>query len=137
MSEVGGPGEPREPSLGELVARLSELTSRLVRDELRLAQVELTQKGKRAGIGVGLTGAGGVFALFGLGTLLVAAIAALALVLPVWAAALIVGAAVLLLAGALALAGVGQLKRGTPLMPEQAIASTQRDIETVMESAKR
>ena len=124
-------------STGELVSQLSEQTSRLVRDELQLALAELKQKGKQAGIGAGLTGAAGLIALYGLGALLVAVIAALALVLPVWAAALIVGAALLVLAGLLALAGMRQVKRATPPMPEQAIASTKRDVETVKESAKR
>ncbi|MDP8970658.1 MAG: phage holin family protein [Actinomycetota bacterium] len=137
MSEVSGQGDLRELPPGELVSRLSEQVSHLVRDELRLAQAELQQKGKRAGIGAGLAGVAGLFALYGLGALVIAVIAALALVLPVWAAALIVGGAVLLLAGLLALAGVGQVKRGTPPTPEQAIASTKRDVETVKESAKR
>jgi len=137
MSEAGGPGDQRESSTGELVSRLTEQVSQLVRDELRLAQAELKEKGKRLGIGAGLTGVAGVLALYGLTALLAAVIAALALVLPVWAAALIVGVVVLLVAGLLALTGVGQVKRGTPPMPEQAIASTKRDIETVKESAKR
>ena len=137
MSEVSGQGDPRELPIGELVSRLSKQVSQLVRDELRLALAELQEKGKRAGIGAGLTGAAGVIALFGLGALLVAVIAALALVLPVWAAALIIGGVLLLLAGGLGLAGIGQVKRATPPMPEQAIASTKRDVETVKESAKR
>ena len=78
-----------------------------------------------------------MIALFGLGALVAAAIAALALVVAVWAAALIVGGAVLVLAGVLALVGVGQMKRATPPVQKQAIASTKRDIETVKESAKR
>jgi Protein of unknown function (DUF1469). len=78
-----------------------------------------------------------VLSLFGLSALVVAVIAALALVLPVWAAALIVGGVLLLLAGLLALAGIGQVKRGTPLTPDEAIASTKRDVETVKESARR
>ena len=123
--------------IGELVSRLSQQVSQLVRDELQLALAELKQKGKHAGIGAGLTGAAGLISLFGLGALLVAVIAALALVLPVWAAALIVGAALLALAGVLALAGMRQVKRATPPMPEQAMASTKRDIQTVKESAKR
>ena len=126
-----------ELSTGELISQLSEQTSRLVRDELQLALAELKQKGRQARIGAGLTGAAGLVSLFGLGALLVAVIAALALVLPVWAAALIVGAAVLVLAGGLALAGIGQVKRATPPTPEQAMASIKRDIQTVKESAKQ
>ncbi len=126
-----------DEATSDLVRRLTDEMKTLVRQELALAQAELQEKGKRAGIGAGLTGAAGVIALFGLGALLVAVIAALALVLPVWAAALIVGGVLLLLAGGLALAGIGQVKRATPPMPEQAIASTKRDVETVKESAKR
>ena len=75
--------------------------------------------------------------MFGLGALVLAAIAALTLVVPVWAAALVVGVVVLLVAGLLALTGIGQIKRGAPPLPEQAIASVQRDIQTVKDSAKR
>ena len=137
MSEANRNSDLRELPIGELVGRLSEQVSHLVRDELRLALAELKQKGKRAGIGAGLTGAAGVISLYGLAVLVAAVIAALALVLPVWAAALIVGGVLLLLAGALALAGIGQVKRGTPPTPDQAIASTKRDVETVKESARR
>ena len=134
---MSGQDDLRELGAGELVKRLSEQIPQLVRDELRLALAELKEKGKRAGIGAGLTGAAGLIALYGLGGLLVAVIAALALVLPVWAAALIVGGVLLLLAGVLAWAGIGQVKRATPPVPEEAIASTKRDIETLKESAKR
>lgn len=138
MSEASGPGGRNEqPSTGELVSRLSQQISQLVRDELRLARAEMKQKGKQAGIGAGLAGAATVLALLGLGALVIAAIAALALVLQVWAAALIVGVAVLLLAGLLALAGFSQVKRGTAVVPEEAIASTRRDVETVKESVRR
>ena len=137
MSEVNRKADPGELSTGELVSQLSEQVSHLVRDELRLAQAELKQKGKRAGIGAGLAGAGGLLSLYGVSALVVAVVAAPALVLPVWAAALIVGAVLLLSAGLLALAGIGQVKRSTPLTPDEAIASTKRDIETVKESTKR
>ncbi len=137
MSEASGQRDPRELPIGELVSRLSQQVSQLVRDELQLALAELQEKGKRAGIGAGLAGAAGVIALFGLGAVMIAVIAALALVLPVWAAALIVGGVLLVLAGGLGLAGVGQVKRATPPTPEQAMTSTKRDVETVKESAKR
>jgi Protein of unknown function (DUF1469). len=53
MSEVNRKADVGELSTGELVSQLSEQVSHLVRDELRLAQAELKQKGKRAGIGPG------------------------------------------------------------------------------------
>lgn len=137
MSQVSEQGELGERSVGELVSQLSAQVSQLVRDELALARAELEQKGKRAGLGAGLTGVAGVLAVLGLGALVAGVIAALALVLAVWAAALIVGGGVLALAGVLALVGFGQIKRATPPAPEEAIASTKRDIETIKESAHR
>ncbi len=82
-----------EPSTAELVQRAAEQMSRLVRDELALARAELTEKGKHAGIGLGLLAGGAALAFFGLGALLTAAILALALVLPAWGAAPKVAAA--------------------------------------------
>lgn len=137
MTEVNRQTHLGEVPVGVLVTRLAEQIPQLVRHELRLAQAELKRKGKRIGIGVGLAGAGGLIALYGLGALVAAAIAALALVLPVWAAALIAGGVVLSLAAVLALAGISQAKRAGPPMPKQAMASTKRDIETVKESVKR
>ncbi|MFY9808495.1 MAG: phage holin family protein [Pseudonocardiaceae bacterium] len=125
MSETDEPSD-REPSAGELVTRLSEQISRLIRDELQLALTELKQKAKRAGIGGGLVAAAGTVALLGLGALMVSAIAALARSLPLWAAALIVGGAALLLSGVLAVRGIDQLKGAMPPTPAQAIASLKR-----------
>ncbi|MGH3915815.1 MAG: phage holin family protein [Pseudonocardiaceae bacterium] len=137
MTEPKGQADLEDRSIGELVSRLSEQISRLARDELQLARAELEQKGKRAGVGAGMTGAAGLLAVLGLATLVAAGVAALALVLAVWAAALIVGGAVLVVAGLLALMGFNQVKRAVPPAPEQAIASTKRDIETIKESAHR
>jgi hypothetical protein len=124
-------------STAELLKRLSTQLSDLIRGEMELARTELTAKGKRAGTGAGLAGAGGVVALYGVGALIAAAIAALALMLPVWLSALIVGVVLLLVAGVLALAGRRQLRRATPPMPEQAVESVQRDVETVKEAVQR
>lgn len=124
-------------STGELVRRLSEDVSRLIRDELRLARLEMTRKGKRAGMGAGLLGAAGVVALFGGGALVATAILALALVLPAWASALIVGAALLAIAGLLALVGKEQVSRAAPPTPDEAMRSLKADFDVVKESAHR
>lgn len=124
-------------SAGELVKDLSEQVSRLVRDELKLAQVEMTAKGKRAGAGAGLLGGSGLLALYGAACLLAAAIIGLARVVPAWLAALIVGAAVLAAAGVVALLGRGQFKKAVPPVPEQAVDSVKADVAEVKESAKR
>ena len=137
MSWPRGPGRRPEPSTGELVSRLSAQLGRLARHELRLARLELKRKAQQAGSGAGLVGVGGVMALFALGELVAAASIALALVLPVWAAVLIIGGAMLLVGGLLMATGLGRIKRASPLLPAQAIASIKRDIYTVKGSVKR
>jgi membrane protein len=136
-AQTGPPGTRQDASTGELVKQLSEQLSRLVRDELKLAESELASKGSRAAKGVGLFGGSGVFALYGLGCLLVAAIAGLALVVAVWLAALIVGAVVLVAAGCAALIGRGQLKKAVPPVPTQAVASVHADVEEIKERVHR
>jgi hypothetical protein len=129
--------DPGSQSVAELVAQASRQTSELVRQELRLAVAELTEKGKHAGVGVGLFGTAGLLAFFGGGATIAAVIAALALALPVWASALIVGAALFAAAGALALAGRGQTAKALPPVPEQAVESTKDDVAEIKERAHR
>lgn len=120
-----------EPSTGELVSRLSEQVSRLVRDELALARVELVEKGKRAGIGAGLFGGAGVFAGYGVGVLIVTLILVLALVWPAWLAALVVGVVLLAVAGVVALIGKKEVSQATPPVPTEAVQSAKADVQTV------
>ncbi|HEX5561545.1 MAG TPA: phage holin family protein [Nocardioidaceae bacterium] len=121
----------QEPSLGALVHDLTQQMSTLVRDEIRLAQAEMTQKGKRAGIGVGMFGAAGVIGLFGLGAMVTTAILALALVLAAWLAALIVAVVLFVVAGVIALMGKSTVSKATPAKPEQAIGGIKEDIATM------
>jgi Flp pilus assembly protein TadB len=123
-------------STAELVKLASEQVSRLVRDELRLAQIELARKGKHAGIGVGLFGTAGFLALYGLAALFAAAALALALILPAWLATLIVAVALLAIAGVMVLIGRGQVKRASPPVPAEAVDSVKEDIGTVTEAVK-
>ena len=120
-----------DPTLGALVHDLSTQIPELVRSELRLAQAELAEKGKRAGLGAGLLGAAGVTALYGVAVLLAALVLGLAVVLPAWAAALVVALVLLAAAGVLALRGKGQVEQATPAAPERAIAGIKEDVETV------
>lgn len=115
------------------MTQLSEQTSRLVRDELHLAQLELKETVKHAGLGAGLFGAAGLLALFGLGALIATAISALALLLPWWAASLIVALALFLAAGIAAAVGKKQVKQASP-MPERTVENVKRDVEEVKES---
>lgn len=120
-----------DPTLGELVHRLSTEVPDLIRSEIRLAQAELTQKGKRAGLGIGMFSGAGLMAFYGLAALIVTAILALALVLDAWLAALIVAVVLLAIAGVLALMGKKQVDEATPMAPERAVEGVKDDIETV------
>jgi uncharacterized membrane protein YqjE len=131
-----GPDTSHAP-IAELVARATEQTSRLVREELRLAQVEMTEKGKAFALGAGLFGGAGVLAGLGAATLVAAAVAALALVVPVWASALIVAAALFLVAAGIGVAGRRETARAVPVAPEQAVTGLRTDVATIKESAKR
>jgi uncharacterized membrane protein YqjE len=126
----------QDKPLGELVQDLSRQTSTLIRQEMRLAQVELTEKGRHASKSAGMFGGAGVVALYGVGALVAAAILGLATVLEPWIAAAGIGAALLLVAGILALTGKKELEEAGPPKPEQAIESVQRDIDTVKARAR-
>lgn len=128
---------PPDRSPRELVNELPTLVTRLVRDEVKLAQAEVTRKGKQAGLGAGLLGGSGVIALYGVGCLIACAIAAISMKLHVWLAALIIGAALLVVAAAAALLGRDRLKKGTLPLPEQAISSVKADISMVKARAHR
>ena len=119
----------RDDSVAELVSRAAEQASHLVRDEIRLATAEVRQSARNAGAGAGLLGGAGLFAVLALVTLTGAAVAAFALVVDVWLAALIVGAIHLLLAGAAALVGRARLKRVGP--PEQTIDNVRLDVAAI------
>jgi uncharacterized membrane protein YqjE len=122
-----------DASIGELMSQLSAQTSRLVRDEMRLAQKELQQSVKHAGVGAGLFSAAGLLSVLGLMTLIAAGVAALALVLPVWAAAVIVAVVLFVAAGIAALFGRKQAAEIAP-PPQESVESIKADIKEVKEA---
>lgn len=123
-----------DPSAGELLVQLSEQTSRLVRDELRLAQAELKAAAKHAGMGAGLFGAAGVLALFGFGVLVATAVIALALVVPWWLAGLIVAVVLFATAGIAALVAKSQVQQVSPPVGRTA-ENVKQDLDEVKEAA--
>ena len=125
-----------EASIGELVGRLSEQTSRLARQEVELAKAELSEKGSRVGKGVGAFGAAGLMGLGAFAGLTATFILLLATAVDAWLAALIVTVVYAAVAGVLALGGKKQIDEATPPAPERAIASTKEDIDTVKASAQ-
>ncbi|MEU1082662.1 phage holin family protein [Streptomyces sp. NPDC005908] len=126
-----------EHSVGELVGQATEQLSRLARQEVALAKEELAEKGRRAGVGGGMLGAAGAFGYAGLLALAATGIAALDLVLPLWAAALIITGVLFAIAGVLALTGRGQLRRATPPKPERTLGSVKADVEEIKGRAHR
>ena len=131
------PSSGQEHSTGELVTMLSEQVSTLIRDELKLARLEMTSKGKQAAVGTGMFGASGVMAVYGIGCLLACAIIAISGAVAAWLAALIIGAALLVAAGCAAVLGRGRLHRAAPPVPSEAVASVRADVEEIKEKAHR
>jgi len=117
--------------VGELFQQLSADVSTLVRKELALAQLEMKEKGKHAGIGAGLFGGAGVMAFYGGAALLVTIALVLSEFMDGWLAAAIVTVVVFAIAGVLALTGKKQVQQATPAAPEQAIETTKTSVQTV------
>jgi uncharacterized membrane protein YqjE len=130
-------GQDQEHSTGELVKMMSEQVSVLIRDELKLAQVEMAGKGKQMALGAGMFGTSGVVAIYGVGCLLACAIIAISGVVAAWLAALIVGVALLAAAGGAALLGRKRIQKGVPPVPEQAVADIKADVEEIKERTHR
>jgi uncharacterized membrane protein YqjE len=123
--------DPAEASLGQLVSSVSQQIPELIRSEIRLAQAEMTEKGKRAGLGAGMFGAAGLLALYGVAALLATIVIALDLVLPLWAAALIVTVVLFAAAGVAAVVGKKKVAEATPPKPERALDGIKADVATV------
>jgi hypothetical protein len=119
----------RDRKLSELLQELSQQTATLARQEIELAKAELAEKGRRAGAGAGLLGAGGVVALLALGALTAAIVAALAMAVPTWLAALIVAVVYGAIAGVLALIGRRRLQEAGPPAPEQTVETVKEDVQ--------
>jgi hypothetical protein len=139
MAHTADSTKPSSPtqSTGELVKQLSEQVSTLVKDELKLARLEMTRKGKQAGQGAGMLGASGLIALYGAGCLIACAVIAISSTLAAWLAALIVGAALLALAGVVGAAGRSRLRKATPPVPADTAGSVKADVEVIRERARR
>lgn len=129
--------DPRDQTIAELVKAMSEHTSHLVRDEVKLATMELKEKGKKAGVGVGMFGGAGLVALYGVAALVAAMIMLLGQAMEAWGAALVVAGALFALAAVLALVGKKEVSQAIPPAPEEAIGSVKTDIDVVKEKVSR
>jgi uncharacterized membrane protein YqjE len=119
----------RQEPIGDLLKRLSQETTQLVRQELELAKAEMAEKGKRAGIGAGMFGAAGVVGLLALGALTAFLIMLLDGALANWLSALIVAVVYGAIAGVLALRGRTKVQEATPPVPEQTVETVKEDVQ--------
>ena len=138
MSHTDAAGRTaQERSTGELVKLVTEQFSVLMRDELKLAQLEMTAKAKQAGQGMGMMGGGALIALYGLACLIACVIIAISHSLQAWLSALIVGAFLLLVAAVMAAAGRSKMRKGAPPTPTEAVESVKTDVKAIKERARR
>lgn len=125
-----------EQSVSDLVRQLSDQTTQLLRAEIELAKAELSVKGKQAGIGAGMFGGAGVFAFYGLGAIVAAAIALLATAVATWLAAVIIAVVLFAIAGVAVLLGKSRMQAAAPLIPERAIETSKIDVEVTKARVK-
>jgi len=118
----------REPSIGDLFSDLSAQASQLVRQEVKLAQAEMTQKATRAGKEIALIAVGAVLANAALLALVYALILVLGTWMSLWIAALVVAIVLGIVAGILVWSGIDALKKINPA-PTRTIATLQEDKE--------
>jgi len=127
---MAGTADPREKSIAELVKDLSNDTSTLVRQEIALLKAEVTQQGKRAGVGAGMFGAAGVIGLAAVGALTAFFILALSEAgLDGWLAALIVTIVYGAIAAFLAMRGREKVGEAGSPVPEQTTETIKEDIQ--------
>lgn len=117
----------------ELVERLNDQVTTLIRTEMTSAVAEVKKKGTRLGLGAGTSGVGLLVVLYGLGALVAAAVLGLATVVDGWLAALVIGGALVVVGAAAAGLGAKRASSAVPPIPEDTAASVRADAKTVKE----
>ena len=120
--------------LADAVQRVAESARSLVQLEIQLAIAEIKKKLAMLGIGLGLTAGAVYFLSIAVLFVLGAATAGLTYVLPVWAALLVMGVLLLLIAAGLALVGIKLMQRGSNVVPEEALAEAQMTREDLQDA---
>ena len=116
---------PRE-SYSELLSELANNSAGLVRDEIALATQEMREKVASLKSGILIVSAAAIIGLIALETLTAAAVIGLVNTVGAAKAALIVGSVLAVIGAALALVGIGKIKR-TSLRPQQTIETLEED----------
>ena len=132
MTDGATPGPTgTKRSLFALLSDLPTMVTDLIHREIELVKVEVTTKLKALGKGSALLVTAVVVLLFMIGVLLTSAVLALSLVMPGWAAALVVAAALLIIAAILAWIGYRILKKGVPYYPVESLDSLKKDLRAI------
>ena len=132
MTDGATPGPTgTKRSLFTLLGDIPTMVTELVQREIELVKVEVTTKLKALGKGSALLVTAAVVLLFMIGVLLTSAVFALSLVIPGWAAALVVAGALLIIAAILAWIGYRILKKGMPYYPVDSLESLQKDLRAI------
>ena len=127
----------RDVSVAELIHRMSDQSTTLLRQEMRLIQAEMEEKAKQAKAGAGLLTAAGVVALGAFGAFVAGLIMAIGQGLAMWLSAFIVTAGLLLVAGIIGLTGKEKVSSAVPPKPDEAIDSIRTDVAQLKEAAAR
>ena len=127
--------ERDDRSIGELFAELSKETSELVRQEVRLAKAELSQKASTIGKNVGFLVVGGVVAYTGVLALVAAGIILLGQLIPYWLSAAIVGFVIVAVGAVLVIKGANTLRQEDPT-PRETVETLQEDKEWLRDQTR-
>jgi len=136
MRHDGNGSQLQDRSVPDLVKQLTEQTKTLARQEIELAKAELTEKGKKAGLGAGMFGAAGLLGFVGFAVLTACIVLALATAIAPWLAALVVAVLYGVIAGALALIGRNELQEAAPPVPEQTVDTVKEDVRWTKQRAQ-
>lgn len=133
---MDGTSKSGDASTVQLVERLTEQVSGLVRTEVAHALEEVKGKSTQLGVGIGISGVGAVLLFFGLGTLIATAVLGLAEAVDPWLAALIVALIVLAIGAVLAALGANRAKKASPPVPERTVESVRADAAAAKEGLR-
>jgi len=118
------------------VKEVAERVSAIVRLELELASMEIQRKIKSLGLGIAFAAGAAIFLVFMIGFAYATIAAALATVMPTWAALLVVTGILLLKAGICGLLALNRIRKGTPPVPEQAIREAKLTTEALKSNGR-
>jgi uncharacterized membrane protein YqjE len=136
MREGNGDPALRDQPVADLVKQLTEQTKTLARQEIELAKAELSEKGKKAGIGAGMFGGAGLFGFFAFAVLTACVVLSLATAIEAWLATLVVAVLYGSIAGVLALSGKRKVQETAPPIPEETIETVKEDVQWTKERAR-